>query len=142
MFSLAESKEHLFYFVFTILLSLCFSALHLCKIFFLSGKLHAVIKIVKLKCVSNFSFVFQYSEGTIQGSNARCVALLQTLKKVITEYETPEEKEFSRDLVNDTTLYLDVQWVYLCTVGIQIADIRLTDFTLAGKKSVNRMPFG
>ena len=31
MFSLVESKEHLFCFVFTILLSLCFSALHLCK---------------------------------------------------------------------------------------------------------------
>ena len=42
---------------------------------------------------------FQYSEGTIQGSNARCVALLHTLKTDILEYETPEGKQFSRDLV-------------------------------------------
>jgi hypothetical protein len=48
---------------------------------------------------NQFYIRFQYSEGTIQGSNARCLALLHTMKKVINEFETPDGKEFSRELV-------------------------------------------
>lgn len=48
----------------------------------------------------------QYAEGTIQGSNARCIALLHALKKVIEDFETPPEKEFSRDLDAKLKLYI------------------------------------
>ncbi|KAK3280674.1 hypothetical protein CYMTET_11503 [Cymbomonas tetramitiformis] len=40
----------------------------------------------------------KYSDGTISGSSARCVALLQTLQNVIREYSTPASKSLSRDL--------------------------------------------
>lgn len=40
----------------------------------------------------------KYSARIINGSNARCVALLNCLKEVITDYTTPSEKEFSRGL--------------------------------------------
>jgi translation initiation factor eIF-2B subunit delta len=40
----------------------------------------------------------QYAEGTISGSNARCVALLNAMKKMIGDYVTPPQKELSRDL--------------------------------------------
>jgi hypothetical protein len=70
---------------------------------FLNSKISVTLLITPFHTFSilkKFFFFLQYSEGTIQGSNARCVALLHTLKKVIMEYETPEEKEFSRDLVS------------------------------------------
>ncbi|BFZ11099.1 hypothetical protein BsWGS_14138 [Bradybaena similaris] len=41
---------------------------------------------------------FQYFHHNIVGANARCMALLATLKEVITKYRTPDEKELSRDL--------------------------------------------
>ncbi|CAL1539131.1 unnamed protein product [Lymnaea stagnalis] len=41
---------------------------------------------------------FQYFHHNIVGANARCLALLKTLKEIITNYRTPEEKELSRDL--------------------------------------------
>jgi translation initiation factor eIF-2B subunit delta len=40
----------------------------------------------------------KYMEGVISGSNARCIALLMVMKKVIADYRTPENKELSRDL--------------------------------------------
>ncbi|KAK3751992.1 hypothetical protein QZH41_010973, partial [Actinostola sp. cb2023] len=40
----------------------------------------------------------QYAKGIICGSNARCIALLMALKKVIADYNTPAHKELSRDL--------------------------------------------
>ncbi|XP_026275498.1 translation initiation factor eIF-2B subunit delta [Frankliniella occidentalis] len=40
----------------------------------------------------------QYSNRVILGSNARCLALLYTLKDLIADYETPPQKEFSRGL--------------------------------------------
>ncbi|KAM5164480.1 translation initiation factor eIF2B subunit delta [Mantella aurantiaca] len=42
----------------------------------------------------------QYSQGIINGSNARCIALLHCFKKVIEDYSTPLHEELSRDLVN------------------------------------------
>ncbi|CAG5128192.1 unnamed protein product [Candidula unifasciata] len=41
---------------------------------------------------------FQYFHHNIVGANARCMALLATLKEVITRYRTPDGKELSRDL--------------------------------------------
>lgn len=40
----------------------------------------------------------QYAEGSICGSNSRCVALLAAMKQVISDYVTPPQKELSRDL--------------------------------------------
>lgn len=40
----------------------------------------------------------QYASRVVAGSNARCIALLQALKEVISDYSTPAEKEFSRGL--------------------------------------------
>ncbi len=40
----------------------------------------------------------KYAEGTISGSNARCVALLAALRRVVLDYSTPPHKELSRDL--------------------------------------------
>ncbi|KAL5286825.1 EIF2B4 family protein [Megaselia abdita] len=40
----------------------------------------------------------QYSKRTIVGSNARYFAFLNAIKKVIQDYETPPNKEFSRSL--------------------------------------------
>jgi len=40
----------------------------------------------------------QYAEGRVCGSNARCVALLLALKKVIADYSTPPNTELCRDL--------------------------------------------
>ena len=48
------------------------------------------------------STLFRYAEGTISGSNARCVALLRAMKRVISDYVTPPQKELHRDL--DSTL--------------------------------------
>lgn len=38
------------------------------------------------------------AEGVIQGSNARCVAMLEAFKAVVAEYERPPDQQFSRDL--------------------------------------------
>jgi len=40
----------------------------------------------------------QYAEGAIQGSNARCIAFMTAMKRVISDYTTPEDREMSRDL--------------------------------------------
>jgi len=40
----------------------------------------------------------QYAEGAIQGSNARCIAFMQAMKRVISDYATPDDRELSRDL--------------------------------------------
>ncbi|XP_014663829.1 PREDICTED: translation initiation factor eIF-2B subunit delta-like [Priapulus caudatus] len=40
----------------------------------------------------------QYAEGFIQGSNARCIALLYALKQVFSDYSTPPHKELAREL--------------------------------------------
>uniref|UniRef100_A0A8D0CCG4 Translation initiation factor eIF2B subunit delta n=1 Tax=Salvator merianae TaxID=96440 RepID=A0A8D0CCG4_SALMN len=42
----------------------------------------------------------QYSQGLINGSNARCIALLRVFKQVVDHYSTPANEELSRDLVN------------------------------------------
>lgn len=52
----------------------------------------------------------QYKSRVIMGSNARCVALLSSLKKMISDYVTPPEKEFSRGLeasLNPSIAYLE-----------------------------------
>uniref|UniRef100_A0A674IVN9 Uncharacterized protein n=1 Tax=Terrapene triunguis TaxID=2587831 RepID=A0A674IVN9_9SAUR len=41
----------------------------------------------------------QYSQGLLNGSNARCLALLQVFRQVIRDYSTPPNEELSRDLV-------------------------------------------
>ncbi|NXQ88454.1 EI2BD factor, partial [Nyctibius grandis] len=41
----------------------------------------------------------QYSQGIINGSNARCIALLEVFKQLIRDYSTPPNEELSRDLV-------------------------------------------
>ncbi|KAF1501082.1 Translation initiation factor eIF-2B subunit delta, partial [Eudyptula minor novaehollandiae] len=41
----------------------------------------------------------QYSQGIINGSNARCIALLEVFKQLIQDYSTPPNEELSRDLV-------------------------------------------
>ncbi|GAU97921.1 hypothetical protein RvY_09141 [Ramazzottius varieornatus] len=40
----------------------------------------------------------QYANGIISGSNARCIALISALKRVICDYQTPADKILSRDL--------------------------------------------
>lgn len=40
----------------------------------------------------------QYASRVVLGSNARCLALLYSLKDLIADYETPPQKEFSRGL--------------------------------------------
>jgi translation initiation factor eIF-2B subunit delta len=40
----------------------------------------------------------QYSNGSIRGANARCVAFMTTLKQVVLDYKTPEDKVLTRDL--------------------------------------------
>jgi len=40
----------------------------------------------------------KFAEGTIKGSNARCLALLNAFKDFIKDYKTPPNKELSRDL--------------------------------------------
>ncbi|XP_050807649.1 translation initiation factor eIF-2B subunit delta isoform X2 [Gopherus flavomarginatus] len=41
----------------------------------------------------------QYSQGLLNGSNARCLALLQVFRQVIWDYSTPPNEELSRDLL-------------------------------------------
>ena len=52
------------------------------------GTLHPAVLTLGLK----------YAEGTITGSNARCVALMHAMKMVIKDYTTPPQKELARDL--------------------------------------------
>lgn len=40
----------------------------------------------------------QYATGKVVGSNARCLAFLLAVKELIEDFETPEQKEFSRGL--------------------------------------------
>uniref|UniRef100_A0A0K2T391 Translation initiation factor eIF2B subunit delta n=1 Tax=Lepeophtheirus salmonis TaxID=72036 RepID=A0A0K2T391_LEPSM len=53
-----------------------------------NGEIHPVILQLGL----------QYSMGTISGSNSRCVSLMHALKRIISDYVTPPQKELSRDL--------------------------------------------
>ncbi|XP_071954451.1 translation initiation factor eIF2B subunit delta-like [Antedon mediterranea] len=48
----------------------------------------------------------QYAEGIICGSNARCIALMNTFKRVIQDYSTPDDKELSRDLESRIKPYI------------------------------------
>uniref|UniRef100_A0A8C8SNX4 Translation initiation factor eIF2B subunit delta n=1 Tax=Pelusios castaneus TaxID=367368 RepID=A0A8C8SNX4_9SAUR len=48
----------------------------------------------------------QYSQGILNGSNARCLALLQVFKQVIRDYSTPPNEELSRDLVSRLKPYI------------------------------------
>ncbi|XP_048372690.1 translation initiation factor eIF-2B subunit delta [Sphaerodactylus townsendi] len=48
----------------------------------------------------------QYSQGIINGSNARCISLLHVFKQVIADYNTPANEELSRDLVNKLKPYI------------------------------------
>uniref|UniRef100_A0A7M4FT97 Translation initiation factor eIF2B subunit delta n=2 Tax=Crocodylus porosus TaxID=8502 RepID=A0A7M4FT97_CROPO len=48
----------------------------------------------------------QYSSGLINGSNTRCIALLQAFKQVIRDYSTPPNEELSRDLVAKLKPYI------------------------------------
>ncbi|XP_063155723.1 translation initiation factor eIF2B subunit delta [Candoia aspera] len=48
----------------------------------------------------------QYSQGIINGSNARCIELLKVFKQVIKDYTTPANEELSRDLVNKLKPYI------------------------------------
>ncbi|XP_042302882.1 translation initiation factor eIF-2B subunit delta [Sceloporus undulatus] len=48
----------------------------------------------------------QYSQGIVNGSNARCIALLRVFKQVIEDYTTPPKEEISRDLVNKLKPYI------------------------------------
>lgn len=40
----------------------------------------------------------QYATGVVTGSNARCIAFLNAMKQVISDYENSSQKEFSRGL--------------------------------------------
>ncbi|XP_054716243.1 translation initiation factor eIF-2B subunit delta-like [Uloborus diversus] len=50
---------------------------------------------------------YQYSKGTICGSNARCIALLAAFSKVINGYTALSGKDFSRDLESKLQTYLN-----------------------------------
>lgn len=49
----------------------------------------------------------QYNKGIICGSNARCVALLSTLREIIKNYTHHPDKSFSRDLESSIQIYLN-----------------------------------
>jgi len=66
------------------------------EISFVSGAIHPVIIRLGL----------QYAEGAISGANARCIALMNAFKKVITDYTTPPSKEMSRDLESRLKPYI------------------------------------
>jgi len=53
-----------------------------------------------------------YADGTITGSTARCIAMLNALKEVITDYKTPENKELRRDL--DSKLKPMIDYLKFC----------------------------
>lgn len=48
----------------------------------------------------------QLAEGIISGSNARCVAFMNVMAKVIRDYVTPPQKELSRDLDSKLKPYI------------------------------------
>ncbi|XP_053107167.1 translation initiation factor eIF-2B subunit delta isoform X2 [Hemicordylus capensis] len=48
----------------------------------------------------------QYSQGMVNGSNARCLSLLHVFRQVIGDYTTPANEELSRDLVNKLKPYI------------------------------------
>lgn len=49
----------------------------------------------------------QYSERTIVGSNARCIAFLHALRQVVQDFETPAKKEFGRSLDGAVKYHVD-----------------------------------
>eukprot|EP00877_Chromochloris_zofingiensis_P001956 jgi/Chrzof1/11761/Cz06g09010.t1 len=49
----------------------------------------------------------RYADGSIKGSNARCMAMLNALSKVIADYSTPEGKSLSRDLMAQLNAAVD-----------------------------------
>lgn len=51
----------------------------------------------------------QYASGIVKGSNARCLAFMNAMKLMISEYETPSQKDFTRGLDE----YIDVCKNYL-----------------------------
>lgn len=53
-----------------------------------------------------------YADGSITGARARCLALLQCLRKVIETYVAPPEKSFARDLTARINTY--VQFLIDC----------------------------
>ncbi|EIE24925.1 translation initiation factor [Coccomyxa subellipsoidea C-169] len=53
-----------------------------------------------------------YADGSITGGNARCVALLATLRTVLQDYATPEGKVLSRDLTH--VLNTAIQFLVEC----------------------------
>ncbi|GFQ98074.1 translation initiation factor eIF-2B subunit delta [Trichonephila clavata] len=48
-----------------------------------------------------------YNNGILCGSNARCVGFLAAFREVLRDYETPPNKEFSRDLESKLRTYLN-----------------------------------
>ncbi|XP_069704134.1 uncharacterized protein eIF2Bdelta [Periplaneta americana] len=54
----------------------------------------------------------QFADRIVVGSNARCIALLDALKQVIRDYETPPQKEFSRGL--EAELQPSVNFLHHC----------------------------
>lgn len=48
----------------------------------------------------------QFANGVVVGSNARCIAFINTIKQVVAEYKTPPQKEFSRGLEATLQPYL------------------------------------
>ncbi|BFZ58912.1 hypothetical protein PYCC9005_005980 [Savitreella phatthalungensis] len=56
-----------------------------------------------------FTLALRYSSGTVSGSNARCVAMLQAFKDVIRDYVTPNGTTLARNL----STYLSLQISYL-----------------------------
>lgn len=49
----------------------------------------------------------QTRQGTVSGSNGRCIALLAAFKEVIQDYVTPPQKELSRDLEAKLKSYMN-----------------------------------
>lgn len=54
----------------------------------------------------------QYADGIVAGSKSRCLALLEALKPMIAQYETPPEKEFGRGF--EETLSTNVAYLQKC----------------------------
>ena len=54
----------------------------------------------------------QYANRVVLGSNARCLALLYSLKQLISDYETPPQKEFSRGL--ESFLQPNMDFLHKC----------------------------
>ncbi|XP_037035828.1 translation initiation factor eIF-2B subunit delta isoform X2 [Bradysia coprophila] len=54
----------------------------------------------------------QFANGNIVGSNARCIAFMERIKKVIEDYNTPSQKEFGRGL--EAILHPCVNYLQQC----------------------------